>query len=201
MTSLVDLLTGDGDPASLDGYPDHPPRMGFFTDTSVCIGCKACEVACKEWNHVPEDGLNLTGMSYDNTDRREGDSRAWKCTLCYDRIGARWSLPAPRPAPPTRSSSARWTSCGNARPAGWQSCTRPALRRPGCTARTPATASAATARSSCCSTSRRSTACRPDPVVTTRDLPAMWRRAGIAAATLAAGAVAAFAAAARGRHG
>ena len=21
--------------------------MGFFTDTTVCIGCKACEVACK----------------------------------------------------------------------------------------------------------------------------------------------------------
>ena len=41
--------------------------MGFFTDTSVCIGCKACEVACKEWNAVPEDGLLLTGMSYDNT--------------------------------------------------------------------------------------------------------------------------------------
>ena len=41
----------------------------------------------------------------------------------------------------------------------------------------------------------------PDPVVTTRDLPAMWRRAGIAAVTLAAGAAAAFAAAARGRHG
>jgi len=47
--NLADLLTGDGDPASLGGYPDHPPRMGFFTDTSVCIGCKACEVACKEW--------------------------------------------------------------------------------------------------------------------------------------------------------
>jgi len=41
--------------------------MGFFTDTSVCIGCKACEVACKEWNLVPEDGLELTGMSYDNS--------------------------------------------------------------------------------------------------------------------------------------
>ena len=49
------------------GHVDHPPRMGFFTDTSVCIGCKACEVACKEWNAVPEDGLTLTGMSYDNT--------------------------------------------------------------------------------------------------------------------------------------
>jgi formate dehydrogenase iron-sulfur subunit len=42
-------------------------RMGFFTDTSVCIGCKACEVACKEWNQVPEDGIELSGMSYDNT--------------------------------------------------------------------------------------------------------------------------------------
>jgi formate dehydrogenase iron-sulfur subunit len=41
--------------------------MGFFTDTSICIGCKACEVACKEWNLVPEDGLVWTGESYDNT--------------------------------------------------------------------------------------------------------------------------------------
>jgi formate dehydrogenase iron-sulfur subunit len=49
------------------GYAEHPPRMGFFTDTSVCIGCKACEVACKEWNDVPDDGYLLTGMSYDNT--------------------------------------------------------------------------------------------------------------------------------------
>jgi formate dehydrogenase iron-sulfur subunit len=55
------------DPAGLAGHVDHPPRVGFFTDTSICIGCKACEVACKEWNAVPEDGLLLTGMSYDNT--------------------------------------------------------------------------------------------------------------------------------------
>jgi formate dehydrogenase iron-sulfur subunit len=43
------------------------PRVGFFTDTSICIGCKACEVACKEWNDVPVDGLSFTGQSYDNT--------------------------------------------------------------------------------------------------------------------------------------
>jgi formate dehydrogenase iron-sulfur subunit len=55
------------DPAARAGHLEHPARMGFFTDTSVCIGCKACEVACKEWNAVPEDGLELTGMSYDNT--------------------------------------------------------------------------------------------------------------------------------------
>ncbi len=42
-------------------------RMGFFTDTSVCIGCKACEVACKEWNAIPDDGFNLLGTSLDNT--------------------------------------------------------------------------------------------------------------------------------------
>jgi formate dehydrogenase iron-sulfur subunit len=51
-----------------DSYGDEAkPRMGFFTDTSVCIGCKACEVACKEWNQVPEDGLLFTADSYDNT--------------------------------------------------------------------------------------------------------------------------------------
>ncbi|MDW5325719.1 4Fe-4S dicluster domain-containing protein [Plantactinospora sp. KLBMP9567] len=54
-------------PAEQAGHLDPPPRMGFFTDTSVCIGCKACEVACKEWNLVPESGLDLLGMSYDNT--------------------------------------------------------------------------------------------------------------------------------------
>ncbi|MBC6471078.1 4Fe-4S dicluster domain-containing protein [Actinomadura alba] len=48
--------------------------MGFFTDTSVCIGCKACEVACKEWNAIPEDGLVLTGMSYDNSVRLSADT-------------------------------------------------------------------------------------------------------------------------------
>ncbi|WP_069170043.1 4Fe-4S dicluster domain-containing protein [Streptomyces griseus] len=62
------LLSGpEPDVARAAGYPDAPQRVGFFTDTSVCIGCKACEVACKEWNAIPEDGLELTGMSYDNT--------------------------------------------------------------------------------------------------------------------------------------
>ncbi len=42
-------------------------NYGFFTDTSLCIGCKACEVACKEWNQLPIDKFGLTGMSYDNT--------------------------------------------------------------------------------------------------------------------------------------
>jgi formate dehydrogenase iron-sulfur subunit len=43
------------------------PRMGFFTDTSICIGCKACEVACKEWNRIPDESQGFSGKSYDNT--------------------------------------------------------------------------------------------------------------------------------------
>jgi formate dehydrogenase iron-sulfur subunit len=60
-------LWGPMDPAPEAGWAEAPPRKGFFTDTSICIGCKACEVACKEWNDVPEDGLAMLGSSYDNT--------------------------------------------------------------------------------------------------------------------------------------
>ena len=52
-------------PATYDGAARE--RVGFFTDTTVCIGCKACEVACKQWNQLPEDGFVFTGKSYDNT--------------------------------------------------------------------------------------------------------------------------------------
>ena len=48
----------------------HEPRgrMGFFTDTTVCIGCKACEVACKQWNDLPADGYDFgKGRSLDHT--------------------------------------------------------------------------------------------------------------------------------------
>src|SRR3982751_1202013 len=50
--------------------PEAPPvqeEMGFFTDTTVCIGCKACEVACKQWNQLPADGFAFSGNSFDNT--------------------------------------------------------------------------------------------------------------------------------------
>jgi formate dehydrogenase iron-sulfur subunit len=40
---------------------------GFLTDSTLCIGCKACEVACKEWNGLSADGFNWTGNSFDNT--------------------------------------------------------------------------------------------------------------------------------------
>jgi formate dehydrogenase iron-sulfur subunit len=48
-------------------YVERGVPVGFFTDPTLCIGCKACEVACKEWNGVPDDGFRWTGNSYDNT--------------------------------------------------------------------------------------------------------------------------------------
>jgi formate dehydrogenase iron-sulfur subunit len=47
--------------------PKPQTPTGFYTDTTVCIGCKACEVACKQWNQLPSDGFEFTGNSYDNT--------------------------------------------------------------------------------------------------------------------------------------
>ena len=64
--TLADL-TGEPDGWAETYGDETQSRMGFFTDTSVCIGCKACEVACKEWNVIPEDGLVWTGESYDHT--------------------------------------------------------------------------------------------------------------------------------------
>ncbi|WP_435201025.1 4Fe-4S dicluster domain-containing protein [Janibacter sp. GS2] len=67
MGYLSRQLAGHTDPATDAGWSEAPERKGFFTDTSICIGCKACEVACKEWNAIPLDGLTLSGNSYDNT--------------------------------------------------------------------------------------------------------------------------------------
>jgi len=72
--------------------------MGFFTDTTVCIGCKACEVACKEWNQLPATNggaSTLSGDSYDNTRRLDGIH--WRHVkfieqFSPDRKDGRWLL-------------------------------------------------------------------------------------------------------------
>jgi len=72
--------------------------MGFFTDTTVCIGCKACEVACKEWNQLPaaHGGRGvLSGDSYDNTRRLDGIH--WRHVkfieqFSEDRTDGRWLM-------------------------------------------------------------------------------------------------------------
>jgi formate dehydrogenase iron-sulfur subunit len=270
-------LYGPLDPATDAGYLDPPPRMGFFTDTSVCIGCKACEVACKEWNGVPEDGLNLLGMSYDNTgelnanswrhvafieqsrptnapppgsdfrwlmssdvckhcthaacldvcptgalfrtefgtvvvqedicngcgycipacpygviDQRKGDGRAWKCTMCYDRIGD-GLMPACATACPTQSI--QYGPLDDLRERAAQRVETlhdngvPEARLYG---HDPTDGVGGDGAFFLLLDSPEVYGLPPDPVVTTRDLPAMWRKAGLAGLAMAAAAVAAF---------
>jgi Fe-S-cluster-containing dehydrogenase component len=311
-------LYGPLDPAPDAGYSDAPPRMGFFTDTSVCIGCKACEVACKEWNNVPASGFDLLGMSYDNTgaltanswrhvafieqpvapgqrmaafsdrpgdgsasptsaartagpeflgmpgsqppgrngsgegrtdfrwlmmsdvckhcthaacldvcptgalfrtefgtvvvqedicngcgycvsacpygviDRRENDGRAWKCTLCYDRIGA-GQTPACAQACPTESIQYgpldELRERAAARVATLHERGVPDARLYG---HDPNDGVGGDGAFFLLLDEPEVYGLPPDPVVTTRDLPDMWRRAGLAAVAMAAAAVAAF---------
>jgi formate dehydrogenase iron-sulfur subunit len=73
--SLVGRLLGHLTYPLRRGRQPEPRRAtGFYTDTTVCIGCKACEVACKQWNQLPADGFEFTGNSYDNTQRLSAES-------------------------------------------------------------------------------------------------------------------------------
>jgi len=95
--------TGTGTPSGPVAFGQGQP-VGFFTDTTLCIGCKACEVACKEWNQLPAElGANgqtlpMTGMSYDNTTRLSGTTfRHVKFVEQFDledpnRVGGRWLM-------------------------------------------------------------------------------------------------------------
>jgi formate dehydrogenase iron-sulfur subunit len=292
-------LYGRLDDVSADaGYvSDHPQRVGFFTDTSVCIGCKACEVACKEWNGLPDpesDSLTLTGMSYDNTgelgsqswrhvafieqavppasalsrdedgdliisasldgdngatrwlmasdvckhcthagcldvcptgalvrtefgtvivqpdvcngcaycvsacpfgviDRREGDGRAWKCTMCYDRL--RGGLePACAKACPTDSIQFgpldELREVAQARLAELHAAGVSEARLYGAD---PEDGIGGAGAFFLLLDEPQVYGLPPDPVVTTRDLPSMWRWAGLAAGVVVAGVAAAFA--------
>ena len=68
------------------GYKIEPgATYGFFTDTTLCIGCKACEVACKQWNRLPMDDLGLKGTSYDNT--AELRATTWRHVTFLEEIG------------------------------------------------------------------------------------------------------------------
>jgi len=72
---------------------DGEGYTGFFTDTSLCIGCKACEVACKQWNQLPSDGYNFTAKSYDNTEHLSATT--WRHVAFQEQIGetsSRWLM-------------------------------------------------------------------------------------------------------------
>jgi len=269
-----------------------PVRQGFFTDTSVCIGCKACEVACKEWNGVPQAGAPpgevraLSGLSYDNSvglgastwrhvafveqpgtaageedgsgaspfrwlmesdvckhctragcldvcptgalvrtefgsvvvqddicngcgycvpacpygviERREGPpggpgvGLAQKCTLCYDRL-REGSQPACAKACPTDSIQFGALDELRERAAGrLGTLVAAGVRGAQLYGEDPGDGVGGTGAFFLLLDEPEVYGLPPDPVVPTRDAPQMWRRAGLAALSLAAGTVAAF---------
>ena len=128
MGYLARQLAGATDPARDAGWQEAPERKGFFTDTSICNGCKACEVACKEWNGIPLDGLAITGNSYDNT----GDLGAstWRHVAFVEQSRERieaaresgqrlvdLGMPALRDS--SRAEHTRTSGTGGAAPAGY----------------------------------------------------------------------------------
>jgi formate dehydrogenase iron-sulfur subunit len=71
--------------------PAQQEEMGFFTDTTLCIGCKACEVACKQWNQLPADGFRWTGHSFDNTSHLSGTT--WRHVAFVEQMDRGGVLP------------------------------------------------------------------------------------------------------------
>jgi formate dehydrogenase iron-sulfur subunit len=82
LRTMVSLLVGTKEPP----LPSQP-AMGFFTDTSLCIGCKACEIACKQWNQLPASDPVWTGSSYDNTGQLSATT--WRHVQFIEHIGRR----------------------------------------------------------------------------------------------------------------
>ncbi|MEW9550518.1 4Fe-4S dicluster domain-containing protein [Nonomuraea sp. NPDC050783] len=248
--------------------------MGFFTDTSICIGCKACEVACKEWNAVPEDGLDFTGMSYDNTKslsadtwrhvafieqprplghqepglgmdfrwlmasdvckhcthaacldvcptgslfrteygtvvvqddvcngcgycvpacpygvigKRESTGVAAKCTLCYDRLGVGQEPACAKSCPTDSIQFGELTELRERAARRLEQARAAGLDSARLYGHDPDDGVGGTGAFFLLLDEPEVYGLPPDPVVTTRDLPSMWRRAGAAAVVLLAG--------------
>jgi formate dehydrogenase iron-sulfur subunit len=96
ISTLLHRLIG---PFRRGKQPERQPAMGFYTDTTVCIGCKACEVACKQWNQLPADGFEFTGNSYDNTGELSASS--WRHVKFVEQF------PVPEPINPPNQTPQR----------------------------------------------------------------------------------------------
>ncbi len=97
LRSIVSLLIGSKEPPMAS-----QAAMGFFTDTSICIGCKACEIACKQWNQLPASDPVWTGSSYDNTGQLSATT--WRHVQFIERI-ERPDIPLLQPVPALMSGS------------------------------------------------------------------------------------------------
>jgi len=47
------LATGTAEAGTTKHFEGHPGRYGLLHDTTLCVGCRSCEVACKDVNDLP----------------------------------------------------------------------------------------------------------------------------------------------------
>lgn len=103
---LQTLVGRVADPFRRGAAPEPQVATGFFTDTTVCIGCKACEVACKQWNQLPADGFHWSGNSYDNTG--ELSATSWRHVKFVEQFSASTPGQLPTEAAPNGPTQNRW---------------------------------------------------------------------------------------------
>ncbi|MBP7777092.1 MAG: formate dehydrogenase subunit beta [Acidobacteria bacterium] len=60
MASALDIVRVSGTTPPAPGVR-AVPQVVKLIDTSTCIGCKACEVACQEWNDLPPEPTTQDG--------------------------------------------------------------------------------------------------------------------------------------------
>lgn len=111
-TSLHGMLG----PLNRESAPPAQPAMGFFTDTSLCIGCKACEVACKQWNQLPAREPSWSGSSYDNTEQLSAIT--WRHVQFIEQIGRSPESNGSRPSIDTQVTQAKSNGTIPAKPPG-----------------------------------------------------------------------------------
>jgi Fe-S-cluster-containing dehydrogenase component len=51
--------------AAREARPPGPDDAGMLFDATLCVGCRACQTACKEANGLPADTGNVPGALYD----------------------------------------------------------------------------------------------------------------------------------------
>ena len=56
----LEIVRASGSAAPSPGVRVQP-TVTKLVDTSTCIGCKACEVACQEWNDLPPEATTQSG--------------------------------------------------------------------------------------------------------------------------------------------
>nr|AUN36465.1 formate dehydrogenase O beta subunit [uncultured bacterium] len=55
---------------------DYKAEVAKLIDVSTCIGCKACQVACSEWNDIRDEVGHCVGV-YDNPADLSAKSCQW----------------------------------------------------------------------------------------------------------------------------